>query len=94
MKNVYYLNIFGLFLGIVVLLFGLIGSFNVPTVIVNATTYGGDAYTGIQNASASTANNITYISRDAYAFVRFVVIISGFLIINHYCKCIALDKNK
>ena len=41
-------------------------------------TYGGDAYTGIQNAAAQTANNVYYMNDNLVALGTFVVTASGF----------------
>ncbi len=41
-------------------------------------TYGGDAYTGMQNASAQTATNVYYLNRNIEILTSSVVTIGGF----------------
>ena len=41
-------------------------------------TYGGDAYTGIQNAAAQTATNVYYLGRNLENFAVIVKLIGGF----------------
>lgn len=41
-------------------------------------TYGGDAYTGIQNAAAQTATNVYYLNKNIELLTSSVVLISGF----------------
>ncbi len=41
-------------------------------------TYGGDAYTGIQNAAAQTATNVYYLNRNIEILTSSVVMIGGF----------------
>ena len=43
--------------------------------------YGGDAYTGIQNAAAQTANNIQYLNRSLEEFATLMANWMGFLLI-------------
>lgn len=43
-------------------------------------TYGGDAYTGIQNASANAANNIAILGSIAIKAVSIFFVIFGILI--------------
>ena len=48
--------------------------------------YGGDAYTGIQNAAAQTANNIRYLAEIIQIGLGGILLIAGLLIILHYIK--------
>ena len=48
---------------------------------VRFETYGGDAYTGIQNAAAQTANNIQYLNRSLEEFATLMANWMGFLLI-------------
>ena len=41
-------------------------------------SYGGDAYTGIQNAAAQTATNVYYVNRNLQDFATMVKVIGGF----------------
>lgn len=42
---------------------------------VSSKSYGGDAYTGIQNAAAQTANNLTYLTENINTFTGLFFII-------------------
>ena len=44
-------------------------------------TYGGDAYTGIQNAAAQTANNVSYLGDIAKFGFGSILLIAGILMI-------------
>lgn len=46
--------------------------------------YGGDAYTGIQNATAQTATNVYNLYQTIQAFSKSFLIVLGVLIILHY----------
>lgn len=41
-------------------------------------SYGGDAYTGMQNASAQAATNAYYINRSVHSLIACVKVASGF----------------
>lgn len=47
-------------------------------------TYGGDAYTGIQNATAKTVTNVYNLYQTVQAFSKSFLIVWGILIILHY----------
>ena len=50
----------------------------------NSFSYGGDAYTGIQNAAAQTANNVHYLN-DILQFGFFAVLfVAGLALLCHY----------
>lgn len=50
----------------------------------NSFSYGGDAYTGIQNAAAQTANNVHYLN-DILQFGFFaVLLVAGLALLCHY----------
>ena len=62
------------------------------------TVYGGDAYTGIQNASAQTANNVANVGyflsgryEDTMVFIGVGLIVSGGLVLLYY---LAENKSK
>ena len=76
--------------GIISIIFGAVcGEAHMPGgVQATEYTYGGDAYTGIQNAAAQTANNVRHLSYDIDALkdvvtegFRFVLIITGLVLI-------------
>ena len=52
------------------------GTSNVPS-----QTYGGDAYTGIQNAAASTSNNTYRVGENISNLAKCITTISGFMFI-------------
>ncbi len=66
----------GLFSGIASVALGiLIGEMSVGS-YESAKAYGGDAYTGIQNAAAQTANNVQYLCelvREGFMYVLFAI---------------------
>lgn len=47
----------------------------------SSETYGGDAYTGIQNAAAQTANNVQYLTAAVKFGFGSVLLIAGFVLI-------------
>ena len=73
--------ILGLFSGLLSVIFGIVtygmgaGSFE------SSRSYGGDAYTGIQNAAAQSANNIIYASKLLrFGFGSLLLVLGLFLI--------------
>lgn len=48
------------------------------TSYVRRETYGGDAYTGIQNAAAATANNVHYLAYDVARIGEFFAHAMGY----------------
>lgn len=44
-------------------------------------SYGGDAYTGIQNAAAQTATNTYYVNKSISALIECIKTISGYMFI-------------
>ena len=45
------------------------------------SSYGGDAYTGIQNAAAQTATNVYYLNKNLSNFATCVVTMGGFFFV-------------
>lgn len=88
------LNCIGIFLGGVMIIISLSSSFSGNTVIDKM--YGGDAYTGMQNAMADAANNIDSVADGLEFTVRGFGTVSGLLVIIHYIKALllCLEKNK
>ena len=73
--------------GILSVIFGFIcnGSGNYSSHTSDKYTYGGDAYTGIQNAAAQTANNVSYF-QDSFNSIAgrgfmFILLIAGLVLI-------------
>ena len=76
--------------GIISIIFGAVcGETHLPGgTEATEYTYGGDAYTGIQNAAAQAANNVRHLSYDIDAMrmvitegFKFVLIITGLVLI-------------
>ena len=64
-------------------------------------TYGGDAYTGIQNAAADTATNVYYLNHNLEDFaVMFklstfaTLLVAGFVSIGYGIKCLIPNEIK
>ena len=51
---------------------------------VSSVTYGGDAYTGIQNAAASTANYVGSLSRLVRAGVSDILLVFGLAVLAYF----------
>jgi hypothetical protein len=59
----------------------------------NAVQYGGDAYTGIQNAAAQTAVNVYYLnSIMKYGFFG-VLLVAGIALLCHYLPMLIAEKD-
>ena len=78
------LGIITIIVGIYSLILGVCGALEYSGGTVNKTTYGGDAYTGIQNASATTANNVNRLGdlcscafSNAFAIAGVLLIVRG-----------------
>ena len=85
-KNIYIkkiIAIVGIFVGLIICGSGF--SDNVS--IVSSEKYGGEAYTGIQNASARTANNVMNLER---TFLK----VTGILTILNYTYKLFDDKEE
>lgn len=61
--------------GVVAIIWGLTLSYSGTS--TDNKTYGGDAYTGIQNASAKAANNINHLGDTVCAGLKGILIIMG-----------------
>lgn len=62
---------------------------------VRKETYGGDAYTGMQNASAATANNLLWLHETIYiGFLLTFILVGLYLIFKHSKELILLNYNK
>ena len=63
-----------------VLCFVLQGDFDTGS-LVSDKYYGGDAYTGIQQAAAATARNVYYLSKNIESLSKAIMMGFGFLLI-------------
>lgn len=78
-------NVFEVITGFVSIIAGVITGFKSnPSAIVLPETYGGDAYTGIQNAAASTANNLYDLVNIMQNCFATLLIIIGFITIFYF----------
>lgn len=77
-------SITGIVIGVIIIIVGLV-NFNLS---YNGTgskeIYGGDAYTGIQQASAQSATNTYHVLEVVQNFSKIATIITGILVILHY----------
>lgn len=88
------LNAIGSFSGLLSFIYGIVlGSKTYPIQYTTRGTYGGDAYTGIQNAAADTSSNLIIIAkilRDGMAMLFAVI---GLAILSFFlCRLIELIK--
>lgn len=86
------LNCIGIILGITLIILSVTSSF--PGEVVVDKMYGGDAYTGMQNAMAAAANNLYNIAQSTQATITAFGTVSGLLIIVHYLKALVACTNK
>lgn len=66
-------------LGIVSIIWGL--SLNYSGISSSAKSYGGDAYTGIQNAASTTANNVRELGETVCSGLKGILVVIGGVII-------------
>lgn len=79
-----YFSIAGIVVGVISVILSFIVKGQDYSHYEYSSTYGGDAYTGIQNAAASTANNVGYLT-DAVTFGFFaVLLVFGLVCIVHF----------
>ena len=78
--------IVGIILGVVTMLIGVMSDeFNYSYYgYGEKETYGGDAYTGMQNAAAQTATNVYRLYQTVQVFSKSLLIILGVFIVLHY----------
>lgn len=89
------ISILGIISGLIIIFVGLT-RFNASYASsAEKQSYGGDAYTGIQQAIAQDTKNTSYIDEHLLLFCKTMVIITGVLVVLHYatnlseCKYIA-----
>ena len=71
------LKVFGIILGILSIVISLSVFSGTVGYYENAQKYGGDAYTGIQNAAAQTANNIKYLGETLQVGLAGLLLVQG-----------------
>ena len=57
-------------------------------------TYGGDAYTGMQNASAQAANNIQDLTKNVNKGMGYMLMIAGLTLISIGVSPVSCEKKK
>lgn len=77
-------HIIGMISGIVSVLFGIVMNTMSTGVYTSHEIYGGDAYTGIQNAAADAANNISTLTEVAVVGFAFLLIALGLAIFCYF----------
>ncbi len=90
------INIIGILSGILSMVFGFICLSNRVGTYVIDKSYGGDAYTGIQNAVADTANNIQTLSENLiFGFGALLIVIGIAILCYFFVKLIEeLEKDR
>lgn len=86
-----YISISGIISGIISVIFGIIMFTKSVGTYESSVRYGGDAYTGIQNAAAQTANNIQALSEITKFGFAFLLIAIGLIAILYFLSKL---KNK
>jgi hypothetical protein len=80
-------------IGVLALIFGLICFSMNDGSYVSTQSYGGDAYTGIQNAAARTANNLETLTGNLITMGGFFFVITALiLLVVGFGWCGLLDK--
>lgn len=80
------LKVFGVILGVLAIVLAIV-VYNLDVgYYENYETYGGDAYTGIQQAAAQTANNVVYVGQMIRTgFASILAIHGGVLLAGAFC---------
>lgn len=81
-------DIIGAFSGLLSIIFSFIIFFMSNGYFELSERYGGDAYTGIQNAAAQTANNVQDLCELVQMGFGGILLIAGLLLTCHYIKAI------
>jgi len=74
------IDVIGVIIGVITAIIGFNFKNHISFSYTDMITYGGDAYTGIQNASANAANNIAILGSIAIKAVSIFFVIFGILI--------------
>ncbi len=77
-------SVFGMISGILSVIFGLITLSQDTGSLESSASYGGDAYTGIQNAAAQTANNVQDLAEIVAMGFGFLLIVLGLFAISYF----------
>ncbi len=80
------INAMGVFSGIVSIIMGVIISCKYCGNYAYSNSYGGDAYTGIQNAAADTANNVLASNRIITDGLCFICVSIGLAVIFYFAS--------
>ena len=78
------MNAIGAFSGILSILFGIIVASLNTGFYISTESYGGDAYTGIQNAAAYTGKNVLQTNRILETGLCFILTVIGLAIISYF----------
>lgn len=78
------INIIGILTGIATTILGFDFKNRFFFSYADMNTYGGDAYTGIQNASATAANNVVILGSMVERAVSIILVILGILIVLYF----------
>lgn len=78
------INIIGILTGIVTAILGFDFKNRFFFSYADMNTYGGDAYTGIQNAAATAANNVVILGSMVERAVSIILVILGILIVLYF----------
>lgn len=65
--------------GVISVIFGIVMSFKTAGFLGSMREYGGDAYTGIQNAAAQTANNVLFLGVITRSGCSFILVSMGLI---------------
>ena len=84
----------GIISGILSVIFGIIMLAKDVGSYEYSSAYGGDAYTGIQNAAAQTANNVMALSEIAKAGFAFFLIALGLIAIFYFAMKLGKSGDK
>ena len=79
--NLKLLKIFGICLGVLAIIFAMVVFSGGVGYFESNETYGGDAYTGIQNAAAQAANNIMYVGETVQIALGCFMLLQGLILL-------------
>ncbi|WP_322180657.1 hypothetical protein [Neglectibacter caecimuris] len=77
-------SVIGIFTGFLSTIFGIVALTMSPGYAESAKAYGGDAYTGIQNAAAQSATNIRYLAEIVKFGVGTFLIVFGIVALCYF----------
>ena len=88
-----FISIGGIISGIVSMIFGFVMLGSYVGLYEFSSEYGGDAYTGIQNAAAQTANNVKALAEIARLGFAFLLISIGLIAIFYFVSNLKKSLN-